>query len=88
MDFVTPNPKKTCKIVGRNTACACATVHDAIYAMKKKYVEGREKIRMNAGQLHVTSVFRAAPRPSRLIAMNRSRSFKAGVVSGKVNKAR
>jgi len=58
------------------------------YETKNMYVDGRVKIRMKAGQLQVTSVFRVAPRPKRFITIYRSRSDKAVDVSGKVSRSR
>lgn len=86
--FVVVNLRKTERIVGRKVAWATATVQEAVWAMKKTYVEGRLKTRIRAGKLKVTSVFLAAPRPNLLMAMNLSRSESAVEVSGNVRSMR
>lgn len=63
----------TCeRMVGRNVACATATIVRETYDVKKTYVDGLLKILRNAAQSHVRSVILVAPRPNLLIAIYRS----------------
>jgi hypothetical protein len=69
LEEVSTKSLTTFKMVGKKVPSATATISKQRYDTKKTYVEGRDMTLKNAGQSHVASVFRVAPRPKRLTAM-------------------